>query len=235
MNQDYTIYLYMPAGYGSSAAGDPVIYVLDGDTMFDDVSAIAENKYLAGKMPETIVAGIGYGSGKNMRGRDYTPPSSYHPAGQVGRVGYFFGFLESELIPWMEAQYRVRSDAPGRTFIGHSYGGLAGAYGMFHKPSLFGRYLLCSPSLFWGDRICFGYEADYAQAYASLPVKLFISSGSQEAVTDEYILELTARLISRNYALFSMEQTFIKGASHNSAVKQGLRLGLDYLFAGWIP
>jgi uncharacterized protein len=235
LNQDYAIYIYLPAGYGNSTAAYPVIYVLDGDWLFDDVSLIVEDAFSSGRMPEAIVAGIGYGSGRNMRTRDYTPPSPYDPADRVGRVGDFFGLLKTELIPWMEARYRVRVDAPSRAFIGHSYGGLAGVYGIFHEPALFGRYLLCSPSLFWGDQICFGYEADYAKANADLPVKLFISSGSLEAVTDEYILELSTRLRGRNYGQFAMEQILIKSATHNSAVKPGIRLGLDYLFAGWIP
>lgn len=58
----------------------------------------------------------------------------------------FLKFIEDQLIPKIEATYRVDTSRNSRVIIGHSYGGLFGAYAFCTNNQVFGNYL-------WGCRM----------------------------------------------------------------------------------
>ncbi len=62
----------------------------------------------------------------------------------------FMDFMEKELIPYVENNYPVTSY---RTFVGHSFGGLAAVYSLLSRPQIFSNYVAIDPSLWWDDWI----------------------------------------------------------------------------------
>jgi tetratricopeptide (TPR) repeat protein len=60
----------------------------------------------------------------------------------------FLEFMEKELIPYVEEKYPVTGY---RTFVGHSFGGLAAVHALFSAPELFNNYVAIDPSLWWDD------------------------------------------------------------------------------------
>jgi uncharacterized protein len=143
----------------------------------------------AAKEAQTIVVGIGYPTGEplaeatkevlRLRARDLTPVPDPAKAGDdskpSGGAPAFLTFVQSELIPLIEREYR--SDGAARVLVGHSYGGLFTLYALFHQPQLFAGYVAGSPSLFYGDRVTFADEAAFAEGRRSLPVKLYLGIG----------------------------------------------------------
>ena len=144
------IYIQLPASYRpSSTQRYPVAYLLDGELLLPALSLVQEY-YSGGFTPEMVLVGIG---NQENRIRDLTPTTvstlygmSYE--GESGQADQFMAFLETELFPYVEANYAVTNY---RTLIGHSYGGLFTAYALLNRPALFANYLAIDPSLDWDE------------------------------------------------------------------------------------
>ena len=117
----------------------PICIVLDGDVHF--YTAASTFQFMGGKqIPEMIVVGI-----KNVsRSRDYTPDKiqTTRP-NDFGGGDNFLQFLEEELIPHLEAQYRT---LPFRLLVGHSLGGLLATHTYMKPQTLFNAFIAVDPS-----------------------------------------------------------------------------------------
>ncbi len=160
----YRIDVGLPLSYGREPGRRyPVVYGLDADVGFTASVAIARFLARAGELPEVIAVGIGYGGDLEDWGRrrvaDLTPVAvDDHPGS--GQAARFLDFIEGEVIPAIERRYRT---APDRTLIGYSLGGLFGTYALFHRPGIFQRYVLGSPSYEWGHRVALSWPSALAR------------------------------------------------------------------------
>jgi len=128
----------------------PVLYLLDGPGHFHAVTGMLKNLGDNGIVPRMVVVGIP----NTDRTRDLTPT---HVDVMFGDSAYvltsgggaeFMDFMEKELIPFVEDKYPV---TPYRTFVGHSFGGLAAVYSLLDRPGVFSNYVAIDPSLWWDD------------------------------------------------------------------------------------
>lgn len=119
----------------------PVIYVLDGEELFDYVASMV--RFLSSVkgntvLPKCIVVGIP----NTNRNRDLTPnPIDSEPDSGGGKQ--FVQFLAQELLPYIDETYPTLGY---RTILGHSYGGLLTAYLLYNEPTLFSNYIALDPS-----------------------------------------------------------------------------------------
>ncbi len=133
-------------------ANYPVLYLLDGPGHFQAVTGMLKNLGDNGIVPRMVVVGIP----NTDRTRDLTPThvdvmfgdSSFVVTSGGGEK--FMDFMEKELIPYVENNYPVTSY---RTFVGHSFGGLAAVYSLLSRPQIFSNYVAIDPSLWWDDWI----------------------------------------------------------------------------------
>jgi len=172
---DYQLFIATPPDYKTSGKTYPVVYMLDADYSFALTRNIVQHYVERKQLPEMILVAIAYpGAAESLevyrenRKRDYTPSlipaakasSADEPVAQGGAIR-FRDFIANEVIPFMATAFPVSAD---RTFIGHSYGGLFGTYVLLTEPQLFKRYVIVSPSLWYGDRLIFGLERTTASA-----------------------------------------------------------------------
>lgn len=100
-------------------------------------------------IPPMIIVGIL----NTNRTRDYTPthvptdPSGFDLS-QSGGGDAFLDFIEKELIPYIDKNYRT---TPYRTFVGHSLGGLLTGYTLAKRPHLFKNFLSLDPTSDWDN------------------------------------------------------------------------------------
>jgi predicted alpha/beta superfamily hydrolase len=141
VKQDYRISVALPPSYPSHPEKSyPTIYLLDANWYFGMVTEITRAMYFDGHFPETIVVGIGYPVDEpleqaiqqviDLRIRDLTPikDEAYERGGsrQSGGAAEFLKFIQTELIPIIEADYRTNPAV--RVLAGHSLGGLFALY-----------------------------------------------------------------------------------------------------------
>ena len=66
---------------------------------------------------------------------------------------------------------------PGRT---DSLGGLFGLYTLFNQPDTFNRYIVGSPSIWWGDRAIMKDAEEFVASEKAPDAKVFMSVGALE-------------------------------------------------------
>ena len=125
LGETRTVRIALPASFGKSAPSRryPLIVVTDGEGPSAEAVVTASRELSRhGLMPETIVAGIE----NTDRLRDLTPPGiSVSGSSRAEGGDRFLDFIERELVPALEAQYRA---AAPRVLAGHSSGGILATY-----------------------------------------------------------------------------------------------------------
>lgn len=141
MDEDRQLFVYLPEGYDNSGESYPVVFQL--------YSHFIHNYYLpavrttdimggSGLAPKMIVVGI---KNREFRYRDLLPEDHW---GGESEIDNFVQFFETELIPFIENNYRVNNY---RILSAPQAGAAFGVYVMSEKPDLFSAYFLTSP--FW--------------------------------------------------------------------------------------
>lgn len=253
----YQVSVALPRGYDDSSSSYPVIYSLDANGEFGIVVETARLMALEQVIADAVMVGIGYPVGHyfdaiGKRALDLTPTKdsewqqiftkslpAFRPDGTGGAPG-FLRFLARELIPLIDAEYRVAPQ--NRSLAGHSLGGLFALYAMLHGQGAFQRFIIGSPALWWDERVIFGQEAAYAAANDALTARAFFSVGllERDARTDDapwdggYITslrDLVAVLKGRNYKGFEWTAHFFEDETHTSVIPMAVSRGLRYIDA----
>ena len=179
---EYLIFVEAPPRKGPR--GWPVAIFLDGDNQFE--YAVREYKTLraAGKVPATLLVGVGYGAGyskgQNKRGRDYTPTANPDEPTSGGAAN-FAKFLEHTLWPELEKLYPVSGDK--KTVGGYSLSALFVLYALFLPKRFFSRHLACSPSIWWDHRAVLKQAQAFRKRHPELDAELFLSVGEKDSTS----------------------------------------------------
>lgn len=146
----------LPPGYHSESASYPVLYLQDGQNLFDpdtsfvkgiswDVQTTSDRLIQEGAIQPLIIVGI-YNTGVD-RLEEYTPMRDAKLGG--GTAPQYARMLIDELKPWIDGHYRTL-DGPSHTGVGgSSLGGLVSLYLGLSHPDVFGRLAVLSPSVWW--------------------------------------------------------------------------------------
>ena len=103
-------------------------------------------------------------------------------------------------------------------------------YVLFHKPELFGKYFIGSPSIHFNDNITFEYELSFAHKHSDLNAEVFLSAGALEVRTSGKIREMEERLISRRYENLILKTVVFEKENHVSCYPAAISRALIELF-----
>lgn len=222
------VWVYLPPSYATSERSYPVLYMLDGQNLFDDTTSFVGEWHVdescdelirEGEIAELIVVGVD--NAAEQRIEEYTPwPDASMRRGGEGEV--FLNSLITELMPWVEKEYRVQLGAATTGFAGSSLGGLMALYVAQHHADTFLRVAALSPSLWWDDgRILEKWDSPPAG------LRLWADMGSREGgrtalgsaeVGDAVgrLRTLKDRLVAAGYEPGSQLRVVeVEGAEHN--------------------
>jgi predicted alpha/beta superfamily hydrolase len=180
--------VWLPPGYDTSpGARYPVIYIQDGQNLFDpaksytgrawEVDKAMERMIAAGRTPGAILVGIWntgltrpaeYVPGKAVSESDIKDvPNSYSPVSHAIISDLYLKFMVLELKPFVDQTYRTEPDA-GHTFVmGSSMGGLICAYAVAEYPGVFGGAACLSTHWLAGDGAVIAYLGEHLPDPAS--------------------------------------------------------------------
>jgi predicted alpha/beta superfamily hydrolase len=145
------VWIYLPAGYEISQARYPVLYMQDGQNVFDDATSFAGEwgvdetlDSISAKKRELIVVAVDNGGEKRMN--EYCP-YDMEKFGK-GEGDAYVDFLVNTLKPFIDNKYRTVKDRDNTFIAGSSMGGLISMYAVLKYPKVFGGAGVFSPS-FW--------------------------------------------------------------------------------------
>ncbi|MCA0133679.1 alpha/beta hydrolase [Winogradskyella alexanderae] len=143
------IWVCLPKNYKNSKNRYPVIYMHDGQNLFDnETSYVGEwkiDEYLDSlETSESIIVGIAHGNEKRID--ELTPFKHEEYGGGLG--DRYLEFIVNTLKPLIDLKYRTLGDVNNTTLFGSSLGGLISFYGAIEYPETFGNAIVFSPA-FW--------------------------------------------------------------------------------------
>jgi len=151
------IWLYFPPGYETSGLNYPVLYMHDGQNLFDASTAFAgewEVDETLNSLAEQgyhvpLVVGIDNGNGDRIG--EYTPWANPDYGGGDGEK--YIQFIVETLKPYIDQHYRTLPDRENTGLMGSSLGGLISHYGGLAYQDIFSKAGLFSPSYWFSDSI----------------------------------------------------------------------------------
>jgi len=154
LNEDRSYIVELPNSYKTSKLNYPVLVLLDGEVNYHSHSGILNHMTQGGQIPEMIIVAI-----INVdRVRDFTPTnyltnlngsSAVENHKTSGGSKEFLQFMEQELLPKIEKNYRTNSF---KTLVGISHGGLLVGSAFLSKETSFNAFVSMDPSFWWDDQ-----------------------------------------------------------------------------------
>ena len=225
----YHIYVRLPGDYAkqSSDTRYPVVYVLDGDSLFPLLAP--EHLFLSidDGLPEAIIVGIAYGSFDprvNKRDVDFTGPvRGLQP--EMSGAPAFQRFLKAELIPQIERRFHC--DPNRRILFGQSRGGSFVLYSAFTDPDLFWGRIASNPA----------FQPDGDRFFGDTPLSsrrdlgLVVTSGTRDRPQSrEAALKWFNHWERVTRVPWTIKTMSIEGGTHAADAGNSYRAGMLWLF-----
>jgi metallo-beta-lactamase class B len=179
LNRRRRIWVYLPADYVATNKRFPVLYMHDGQNLFDEATSgfgewgideCLDSLFEQGKK-ECIIIGIDNGA---RRMNEYNP-YEFKPYGN-GEGDKYVDFLVNTLKPFIDKKFRIQPGKKNTFIAGSSMGGLISLYAVIKYPNVFGGAGIFSPA-FWTAA---GLENDIAKWAKKIKSKLFFYAGGKE-------------------------------------------------------
>jgi predicted alpha/beta superfamily hydrolase len=177
LDRDLTVYL--PPSYGRGERHYPVLYMQDGQNLFDPRESFAGSwrvdiamDHAAARGFEGIAVGIRHAGEERLV--EYSPFDD--PDAGPGRGREYVTYLAETIKPLVDARYRT-SPGRGTTCVaGSSMGGLISLFAFLARPDVFGAAAAMSPSLWYAERAIFGA----VKAAPFQPGRIYLDVGRRE-------------------------------------------------------
>jgi len=228
LNEERTLNIYLPQNFDKTKSY-PVIYLLDGSMNEDfiHVTGLVQFFNQMYSMPETIVIGIA-----NIdRKRDFTFHTDLKDLQKdyptTGHSDKFINFLEKELKPYIESQFKTTD-----TYIfGQSLGGLLATEILLKKPEMFNNYFIISPSLWWDDESLLKQANQLLTKIPDTKKFIYVSVGKGEhKVMVKDAEDLYDILKKSNKKNWTIEYKMMETDNHATILHRSLYEGLVKLF-----
>ncbi|MFA5420315.1 MAG: alpha/beta hydrolase-fold protein, partial [Bacteroidales bacterium] len=153
------------------------------------------------------------------------------PGEKVGESDKYLSFIETELFPFIEKNYRT---VPFRICCGHSRAGLCVTYAFLTHTNMFNAYIALSPSLYWDDGLVIK-TAEEKLASLDFKHKLFYFTIGGNEVPSTIGDAFTFAQIVKNYASSDLSWKFdyLPNESHGSGTAIGIINAMKFVYDGW--
>ncbi len=215
LNETRTVRIYAPKSISVSSAAQPVIYVLDGESLFWSVYGAVQfltKSISLPQMPDAIIVSIH----NTHRDRDMPVPQEFTKS--EGKHN-FLRFLTEELRPFINKRYATNGLA---VLLGHSQGGLFATFAAFQHPEVF-RFALALDAPMTVD----------SQVFEEYRNRLFASCSVRYASVES--LYGWGKSFPKTDSCSDYLQRKIEGETHESMAHKGIYEGLTMLFRDFLP
>ncbi|MBL7741160.1 MAG: alpha/beta hydrolase [Chitinophagaceae bacterium] len=219
------VWIYLPQGYASSKSRYPVLYMHDGQNVFEDTTSFSGewgvDECLDSVKKKCIVVAVDHGNAKRIN--EYCPYDMERFGKGEGNL--YVDFLAKTLKPYIDKRYRTLKDRKNAFVAGSSMGGLISMYAVLKYPSVFGGAGVFSPAFWVGPRIF----DDIKKKGKTVNARIYFYGGKQEG--ESMVPDMLKAFTGMAKVSKSKMTTVIRdGGQHNEA-----RWRVEFpLFYNWL-
>ena len=218
LDRQRTIRLYLPPGYEKSTKRYPVLYMHDGQNLFDAATSYAGewgvdetlNELAQSGKLELIAVGIDHGGDRRIT--ELNPWD--HPKYGKGEGKAYMEFIVKVVKPYIDCHYRTLAGREHTAIIGSSLGALVSHYAIYQYPEIFGKAGLISPAYWLSEEV-------FAMPAARLlprDTRLFFSVGGREGrETIDNVERMVARVTEKSLPKENTLLKIVPDGEHNEA------------------
>jgi len=201
LDRSRRIWIYLPPLYDFTGNNYPVLYMQDGQNLFDDATASAGGEWLIDESMSQFGEGegciiVGIDNGGIERNNEYSPwENDEMDAG--GQGDEYVQFIINTLKPFIDQNYRTRSGRESTGIGGSEMGGLISLYAGIEYPEVFEKLMIFSPSLGFSPEI---FDLVEERGFEQ-NLRIYMMSGGLEGGTvSEEMLNMELLLIENGFA-----------------------------------
>ncbi|OYT11914.1 MAG: hypothetical protein B6I18_02395 [Bacteroidetes bacterium 4572_112] len=181
LGRNRRIWIYVPKNYDSTTDSFPVMYMQDGQNLFD-VNTSFSGEWEVDESLNTlfdngdsgiIVVGIDNGGGSRLD--EYSPWINAQYGGGEGEQ--YTNFIINTLKPHIDSNYRTLSDRENTGIMGSSMGALISFYAALEHQDIFSKVGVFSPSFWFSDSV-FTHVQNKGKQY---DMQFYLMAGTQES------------------------------------------------------
>jgi predicted alpha/beta superfamily hydrolase len=229
------IVVALPPSYSNDAARYPVVYLQDGQNLFDPATSFAEPWDLGAVLAELAAEGreviaVAIPNVGAERLFEYSPFVDRSNGGGGG--DRYLRFVTETVKTLIDRSWRTRADRGSTAIAGASMGGLISLYALYRFEQWFGGAIAMSPALWFGGRAILRYIAgrsDPAEA------RLYFDVGLAEPKTAVADARNLRNILGRAGRRSGLGQQYLEDAfGTHSEESWGRRAGpaLSFLLGG---
>lgn len=205
LNRYRRVWLYLPPNYLSSNKKYPVLYMHDGQNLFDKFTSgygewgIDEcmDSLLAKGKQATIIVGIDNGGTTRMNEynpyeftwQDSSAAKTFSPEGEA-----YIDFITQTLKPFIDKNYRTLLSKENTIIAGSSMGGVISYYAVLKYPEVYGKAGIFSPA-FWTAPLLKEFTDSVSK---KVNAKFFFYMGGQEGERNIQLMNEMAEKLATN-------------------------------------
>lgn len=184
LNRKRRVWIYLPKGYATATKSYPVLYMQDGQNLFNEQTAafgewgvdeVVDSIQKAGGK-ECIIVGLDNGGDKRIS--EYAPYPFESNKKKINAEGkQFADFIANTLKPFIDSKYRTKKNSDNTFIAGSSMGAVISLYAMMQYPNVFGGAGIFSPA-FWTSKELY---VDAATFKNSSLFKIYFYCGYKES------------------------------------------------------
>jgi len=242
LNKEFRVFYMLPTDYYESDESYKVLYMHDGQNLFDDKQApygkswgILENYDRFSEMEKLIIVGVET-SGEERP--DLLVPFEFKYEDEDfirgGKTDKYLDFLTKTLKPLIDSTFRTKKERENTALMGSSYGGLCTLYASVTKQDVFSKFGCVSNAF---DIVQDKLEDLVRKSTFKMDTKIYLDVGTSEAskeidskhyvASNDKIYAILERLIKDENLLYRV----IASGIHNESDWEKRFPGIiEYLF-----
>jgi predicted alpha/beta superfamily hydrolase len=210
------IRVYLPPNYSSSEKSFPVLYMHDGQNLFDDKTSYvgewgvdeALNQLHNQNKLSLIVVGVDNGQAQRMNELSPWQNNKYG----VAEGEQYMQFIVEQVKPYIDSHYRTIADQQNTAIMGSSMGGLISHYAILKYPNTFSKAGIFSPSFWYSEQVYKFTEQNAPDEKA----RLFYLMGGNEGSDSVANMEKMVHQIKRQgHSADRVYSDVVAGGEHN--------------------
>ena len=234
LNRYRTIRAYLPPQYQTSNKTYPVIYMQDGQNVFDLATSFAGewqvdetlNRLYYDKGFEAIVIAIDNGGDHRMN--EYSPYANKEVVKKPEGDAYL-DFIVNTLKPYVDKTLRTKTDKEHTAIIGSSMGGLISHYAGIQYPEVFGKIGVFSSS-FWISEKAFKLAKSKSKALNNMVY--FVVGENEGGGMDKDTKRMAKLMIDNGFNPSNIESKIVKNGTHSEGFwRDQFKEAIQWLFA----